>query len=115
MHRMGVDVDRFNYSPPRKINNEINILSVGRLTGQKGYEYAIKGVQEFRKETPLKINYKIIGAGTLEKELKKMVTDLKLDDIIHFMGPQPLEVVEKELSKADVFILPSSSDNEGLM
>ena len=44
-----------------------------------------------------------------------MVTDLKLDDIIHFMGPQPLEVVEKELSKADVFLLPSISDNEGLM
>ncbi len=115
VHRMGVDPDQFTYSVPRKIKKEINILSVGRLTGQKGYEYAIKGVAEFRKKTPLKVNYNIIGVGTLEKKLKAMVQELGQEDIIHFMGPQPLEVVKKELSKADVFLLPSISDKYGMM
>ena len=44
-----------------------------------------------------------------------MVKDLGVDDIIHFIGPQPLEVVKKELAKADVFLLPSISDQYGLM
>ncbi len=115
VHRMGVDIEQFVYTAPRKINRKINILSVGRLTGQKGYEYAIKGVADFRKRTPLNISYRIIGAGTIERKLKQMVKDLGVDDIIHFIGPQPLEVVKKELAKADVFLLPSISDQYGLM
>ena len=44
-----------------------------------------------------------------------MVIDLGIDDIVNFMGPQPLEVVERELTKADVFLLPSVRDKYGLM
>ena len=115
VHRMGIDINKFSYISPRKINQKLNIISVGRLTGQKGYEYAFKGVAEFRKNNNLDISYHIIGTGTYEKELKKMVIDLGIDDIVNFMGPQPIEIVEKELAKADAFLLPSVCDKYGLM
>ena len=113
VHRMGIDINRFIYKQPRKISQKINILSVGRLTGQKGYEYSLRGIAELKKKTNLDIKYNIIGMGPLEQKLKQLAINLKIEDIVNFMGPQTIEVVEKELAKADVFLLPSVCDKYG--
>lgn len=115
VHRMGVDLKRFDYMQAERISDEIKILSVGRLTGQKGYEYALKGIAELRKRTTVYIKYTVIGSGSLEKELKQLALDLQLDDIVTFMGPQPQQIVKSKLRQADVFLLPSVRDEVGMM
>lgn len=113
--RMGVDLDRFRFIENNTIGDTINILSVGRLCGQKGFEYAIKGVAEYAKTAKKKISYRIIGQGELEKELKALVSELDATNYIHFRGVQPQQVVAEELERANVFLLPSVTDEKGYM
>lgn len=112
---MGVDIDRFGYKDKRRSRDEIKILSVGRLVGQKGYEYAIKGVAEYIKETNLKVSYTIIGRGELEDKLKKIVRQNAIEDNVTFLGAQPQEVVSNYMAKSDIFLLPSVTDDNGYM
>lgn len=113
--RMGVDIERFKFIENNTIGDTINILSVGRLCGQKGFEYAIKGVVEYAKSAQKNISYKIIGQGELEKKLKTLVSELDVDNYIHFLGVQPQQVVAEEMEKANVFLLPSVTDEMGYM
>ncbi len=113
--RMGVDVQRFDFIDKYVVDNTIRILSVGRLCGQKGFEYAIRGVVEYAKNTQKQINYIIIGQGGLESKLKNIVSELCAYNYIHFVGAQPQQIVAEEMKKAHVFLLPSVTDDEGYM
>lgn len=115
VHRMGVDLKRFEFVKAQPVSEKIKILSVGRFTGQKGYEYALKGVAEFRDRTSVDIEYNIIGTGGLEQDLKRLVNDLHLENVVTFMGPQPQQVVKEKLKNANVFLLPSVRDEYGMM
>lgn len=112
---MGVNLERFIYIEHNFIGETINILSVGRLCGQKGFEYAIKGVVEYAKKSKKKISYKIIGRGKLEGKLKELVNELDASNYIHFLGIQPQQIVAKEMETANVFLLPSVTDENGYM
>ena len=57
--------------------NQFNVLSIGRLTRQKGYDFAIDAVK-ILKEKYSDIHWWIIGAGELEEQLKKQVKDNEL-------------------------------------
>ncbi len=113
--RMGVDLERFRFIEQNVIGDTIHILSVGRLCGQKGFEYAIRGVAEYAKSTKKKISYNIIGKGELESKLKALVHELGSEDYIYFLGVQPQQVVADEMEKANVFLLPSITDEQGYM
>ncbi len=113
--RMGIDLNRFKYIENNIIDNTVNILSVGRLCGQKGFEYAIKGVVEYFRTAKKKVSYKIIGGGELEEKLKSLVTELDASDYIQFLGIQPQQVVSEEMEKTNIFLLPSVTDKDGYM
>lgn len=113
--RLGIDLSRFVYSPTHKIGDTINILSVGRLVGQKGYEYAIEGVAKYARLTNKKIVYNIIGIGGLEESLKQLVKKLNAADVITFLGAKTQDSVKSMLLDSDVFLLPSVTDKDGYM
>ena len=113
--RMGVDLNRFKYIGNNNIGDTIKILSVGRLCGQKGFEYAIRGVAEYAKSAGKKISYNIIGCGELEEKLKALVSELKAASYINFLGVQPQQIVAEEMENANVFLLPSVTDAIGFM
>lgn len=112
---MGVNLKRFNYVENNNIGGTMHILTVGRLCGQKGYEYAIRGVVEYAKSTTKMIDYKIIGRGELYDELQFLVKNLQATDYIHFLDAQPQHVVINEMQRANVFLLPSVTDDDGFM
>lgn len=65
--------------------NKFNILSIGRLTKQKGYDIAIDALKILKKEC-FDVHWWIIGAGELEDQLKKQVKDNELEKYITFLG-----------------------------
>lgn len=69
------------------IKKEDYFLCVGRLEKQKSFEYAIKA---FSKITKLYPNYrlKIVGKGSLEKYLKEIAFEYKVETKIDFEGFQ---------------------------
>jgi len=86
-------------------------MTIGRLTKEKGFFYAILAIKKLIKQNPdLRIEYQIIGDGPLKDKLKKMVEDLKLEKIVHFLGPQKREEVINALKQAHLFFLPSNAE-----
>lgn len=114
VHHMGVDLAKFEFTPHiARAGAAVQILSVGRLTEQKGYEYAIRAVALLRSMTELDLRYTIIGAGELEMPLRQLVANLGIANIVSFAGPQPQDVVLIHLRKAHIFLLPSVTAANG--
>ena len=109
----GVDNSRFNSSvdgaPIRKrlgIENKFVILSLGRLSSQKGVQYLIQAVPYLKKVIPNPVLL-ICGRGEEEDYLKKMVKNLRLKETIKFLGYVPPEELPRYYAACDVFVLPS--------
>jgi glycosyltransferase involved in cell wall biosynthesis len=79
-----------------------NIVGVGRLTHQKGFDLLIKAFALMNRNDSC---LHIIGQGEAETSLKKMCGDLSLDDRVCFWGHQDNPYVF--MKQADVFVLSS--------
>lgn len=88
--------------------NSINIVSVGRLIEEKGFDRLIKVHKRLLREG-FKHHIYVIGTGKLEGCLKKQTEEMEVIDTFHFLGFHTNPY--KFISKADMFIC--SSRREG--
>lgn len=90
---------------------EYNIVSVGRLTEQKGFDIALKAAYILKKKD-FKFKWFVIGDGKDKKKLNKQLRKLKLEDSFFFLGKKanPYPYVKN----ADLFVLPSRHEGYGL-
>lgn len=91
-----------------KFSDAINIVSVGRLRTEKGYDRLIKVHKRFI-EQGIKHHIYILGNGSEEDALRKMISDYGVESTFHLLGfhANPYKYV----SKADLFVC--SSRREG--
>ena len=61
------------------------VLSIGRLTKQKGYTYLIKSVSFLKNDYP-KVKLLIAGDGELREELQKLIKELNLTGHVRLLG-----------------------------
>ena len=92
-----------------------SILFVGRLVKRKGVEHLIRAIKHL--ETRIPVELMIVGDGPERRNLKKLVHDLKLQNVT-FFGFVPQNRLKSFYQKASVFVLPAitdpSGDTEGL-
>ncbi|WHH58357.1 glycosyltransferase [Petroclostridium sp. X23] len=110
----GIDLEKFYYKP-RTLNNgeAVRILSVARLTEAKGLKYLIEAFEKIVKIKP-DIELSIVGNGPLKKELKKQISDLKLNQkvkIYDFISPHKIPDV---MNDHHIFCLPSIVASNGI-
>ena len=93
------------------------ILLLGRIHWKKGIDNLIRAVsmsEEFlRSEYVLKIAGK--GASGYQKDLQELVSELKLEEKIIFVGQVEGEAKQKLLADAFWTIMPSHTENFGLV
>jgi len=65
--------------------NVPTVLSIGRMTEQKGYDFAIEAAA-IMKKAGIQFRWYIMGAGPLENELRDMTKQLDVEDVVVFMG-----------------------------
>ena len=87
-----------------KLSNKFNIVSVGRLELQKGYERLVDIVDLLIKENK-DFHIYIIGNGSEKTKLLDKLKDMKLEKYIDFLGAK--EEVFKYLNSADLFLSTS--------
>ncbi|WP_054942740.1 glycosyltransferase [Paenibacillus ihuae] len=84
--------------------NQINILSIGRLDRQKGYDLAIKVCRKLL-DKGYDFKWYIIGEGNEREALEKAINKLKLENNFILLGmrtnPYPY------LEKCDIYVQPS--------
>lgn len=85
------------------------IVSVGRLTKQKGYPYLIRAFFLVRRSLPCKLF--IIGEGEDKDRLIEMVSTLGIEPDIEFLGFQ--ENPFKYMARSSIFVLSSLYEGFG--
>jgi len=88
------------------------ILSVGRLTRQKNYEYLINEASIFLKKN-LDYDLLILGDGEDKEKLKNLINNLNLNDRIFLLGH--IDNPYYFMKKASIFILSSLWEEVGFV
>lgn len=100
--------------PKQNISTNKNILFVGRLEQEKGILDLIdifKNVININKS----INLTIVGDGTQKKLIKEKINKLKLNKNIKLTGYLTGKELNKEYSKASLFVMTSYEESFGLV
>ena len=98
---------QLNFKSDKKI-----ILSVGRLTKQKNYQYLINEYKKFLKFTD-EYDLVILGDGEEKSELIELSKRLEIEKRIHFIGR--VNNVYDYMKKSKIFILSSLWEELGFV
>jgi colanic acid/amylovoran biosynthesis glycosyltransferase len=110
-----VDTTTFNnsskvfYTPDKKIA----LLTVGRLSSEKGHIYALRAIDELlRKDVDLL--YHIVGDGPQRNEIERFIASKNMQNRVILQGVKSQGEIVEVYRSADVFMLPAviSSTNE---
>jgi len=88
--------------------NVLNLVCVGRLVEQKGFDRLLDAVSQARKITDHPFHIYIIGEGPERSDLERRIHDNKLEEVISLLGFQ--ENPYPYLKNADVFFLSSRDE-----
>jgi glycosyltransferase involved in cell wall biosynthesis len=92
-------------------NEDIILISIGRLVKRKGYEYAIVAVSKLPNQN---VKYLIIGSGPEEENLRKLIGDLNVNDKVELLGFVSDEMKFQYLFNSDIYVLSSLHEGFGI-
>ncbi len=112
---MGFDAAEIAKTPAK--SKEPTALFVGRLAEMKGVKDAIKAIAKVNNSAERKWKLTIIGRGekVYEQELRKLVSNLNLNNFVRFLGFVDENIKFEEMSQAWVLLAPSSREGWGMI
>ena len=93
----------------RSLDGVVRFLFVGTLAPGKQPLYAIQLVEKLHSSGK-NVVLELYGEGLLRKELEGYIQEKQLQEVIHLMGNQTKESVEKAYQESHFLILPSKSE-----
>jgi glycosyltransferase involved in cell wall biosynthesis len=105
----GIDTNLFQATPEDK-SDFFRLITIGRISPTKDYESMIKAIYDLSEKGIKNIRLNIIGAAGLKKQkiyfdnLKTMVTNMKLENSVKFLGPIANNKTPEYLKQSDLFI-----------
>ncbi len=97
---------------PEEINtDEFNLISVGRLVDQKGYDIGIEALR-ILKEKGIKVKWFILGEGNRRTILQQQIEEAGLEGIVQLLGNRNNPYAY--LRVADVFIQTSRYEGKSI-
>lgn len=92
----------------RRDQDVVNVVSVGRLNWQKGYDRLLEAIASVKSRGVANFHVDIIGTGTAREQLEEQLHGLYLEDNVNFIGyldnPYPY------IAHADLFVAPSRTE-----
>ena len=107
----GVELDRFFPAETAEKSKVLRLLTVGRLSVTKRIELLIDTV-EILHRTACKLHFTVVGGGQMERQLRKIVMERELGDVIKIIGRVNSEKMPEVYRRNDIFI--SASIQEGM-
>lgn len=113
----GIDLNEFPIKNMQKINSKKTILFLSRIHPKKGIEILIDAWSQLNLK--LKADWQVEIAGNGEKSyveaLQKEIQEKGLESEIRIVGPQYGEAKLAAYHRADLFVLPTYSENFGIV
>lgn len=104
----GIDLSTIEPRSPRPFQDVPKLLTVGRLTKQKGHDVLLKALAKIKR--PWRLD--ICGDGPDRLRLERLVESLGLLPRVTFLGV--VSDVRQRLSEADIFCFPSRWEGQGI-
>jgi glycosyltransferase involved in cell wall biosynthesis len=98
----GISIDK--YRVDEKKEERFTYLSIGILREQKNQKFLIKNAKELQKRG-VDFQIWIVGNGPLEKELKTLIKDEGVEDIVKMLGLR--DDIPRLLNQAHALVMPS--------
>lgn len=117
----GIELDKFYPDAEKSVNirkkldwldNKILIMNRA-FKPVYGIQYFIEALPEIVSQEPA-TRVILIGSGILERQLHSLVTDLRLDGFVKFIGSIPIDEMPHYLNAADIYVSVSLSDGTSL-
>lgn len=106
----GVDIwEKYKLSS-LKNGERVSMVSVGKLSRQKGFGLAIRAVASIKDEVK---RYTIVGDGDGHEHLQELAYRYGVENIVEFVGWQ--SDIEPFLQEADIQLIPSRWEGFGLV
>jgi colanic acid/amylovoran biosynthesis glycosyltransferase len=106
----GIDLGSFVAQPRERVAGEpLRLLSVARLHWKKGYDYALQAVRHLVDEG-IECRYRIVGDGPGREAAVYARHDLRLENVVEFLGEQSASCIRAEMQWADVFLHAATSE-----
>jgi glycosyltransferase involved in cell wall biosynthesis len=94
--------------------NDFVIISVGRLTPEKGWPTLLKGAAIAMQSIP-RSRLALVGEGFEKKKLQKLTRELGIAEKVDFLGKVPFDQVANYLKAANLFAFASDTETQGLV
>lgn len=95
-------------------DDKIKLLTVARLSIEKGHHVAIEAMRELATQFPL-LEYHIVGSGPEKNKLLKLAKKYDLQERIIFHGFKTGDELKQLFSSSHIFILPSIDTRDGYL
>lgn len=116
----GVDTERFKPSKSGErikrqigLDSKLYVLFVGRLIPRKGLPFLVEAAKHIVKEYQQAM-FVVVGDGPLKNNLKANLEKVGLSENFVFLGDVHESVLPAVYNCADVFVLPSIQEGQGI-
>jgi len=107
-----LDIGRFPYKERNGVTSKL--LIVKHLEDVYNVEMGIRAFKQVKESFP-DAELRIVGSGSLEKELKVLVEGLGLKDSIIFLGSVDHQRINKVYGESDIFLNCSRAESFGMV
>jgi glycosyltransferase involved in cell wall biosynthesis len=111
----GIDTGAFRPVDRAQVRRELGLpagpllVSVGRLSREKGVHHAIDALARLRSRG-CHASLVVVGDGAERHDLERLAGVLEVQDRTFFVGAQPTPQVARYLGAADIFVFPTERD-----
>ncbi len=112
VHHSGVMLDRFPFRPFHHFHQPLRFLAVGRFVEKKGHRYALEALC-LLKNQGIEAYLRLIGGGSLEKNLKALAVSLGLNSRVKFAGWKSQDNVLECMYASDILLAPCVTAEDG--
>jgi glycosyltransferase involved in cell wall biosynthesis len=91
-----------------------SLLYVGRLMRYKGLDHVLEALAVLKGRNR-RAHLRVVGTGPDEGELRRLVSDLDLEDQVEFLGEVGEDALAQEYARASCLLLLSSAEAYGLV
>jgi len=95
-----------------RVDNHFSLIYPGSLNRHQGLDIAIQAMAIVKDKIP-DVHLHIYGDGPERENLKALISDLKLDNIVLLHDPVSLPEIADRMASSDVGIVPKRSDSFG--
>jgi glycosyltransferase involved in cell wall biosynthesis len=116
----GVDIEKFKPRDPQAIRQKFGlgtepcVLFVGSLIPRKGLPFLVEAAKKVVKDQA-DTKFLIVGEGQLRNQLSDSLKTAKLSGNFKFIGNLKDDVLPAIYNCADVFVLPSIQEGQGIV